>query len=181
MERLTLAAHRGRLVLSRDVMATKKKSSQAAPKLAGLKIKRILVPLDFSDAARQALSYAIALAQDMKAKITLLHVVEPIYVNSEPGMNYLPEQAEAEQTWSRKRIGQIAAKHVPKGMFDKAVVRSGTPYFEICEAAKKLKAGLIVVTTHGRTGLSHALMGSTAERVVRHASCPVLTVRRAGS
>ena len=58
-----------------------------------------------------------------------------------------------------------------------ALVRAGQPYYEITTAAKELDVDLIVITTHGRTGLKHALLGSTAERVVRHAPCPVLTVR----
>jgi universal stress protein A len=146
--------------------------------LAGLKVNRILVPLDFSEVSSKALAYAVALAAEMNAKITLLHVIEPVYVSADPGLTYIPQQTPAEENADAIRMRKIAAKFIPKSLFDKAVVRLGAPYHEITAAAKRLKAGLIVITTHGRTGLSHALMGSTAERVVRHAPCPVLTVRR---
>ncbi len=146
--------------------------------VAGLKVDRILVPLDFSETAHKALAYAVALAADMKAKIILMHVIEPVYVSADPGLTCLPQQTAPEEKADGKQMREIAAKYIPEGLFDKAVVRVGAPYHEITTAAKRLKAGLIVIGTHGRTGLSHVLMGSTAERVVRHASCPVLTVRR---
>jgi universal stress protein A len=146
--------------------------------VAGLKVDRILVPLAFSETAHEALDYAVALATDMKAKIILMHVIEPVYVSADPGLTYLPQQTAAEKRAEGKQMRQIAADFIPKALFDKAVVCVGPPYHEITMAAKRLKAGLIVITTHGRTGLSHVLMGSTAERVVRHAPCPVLTVRR---
>ncbi len=145
-----------------------------------LQIKRILVPLDFSERANKVLNYAVALAEKMGAKICLLHVVEPVFVSSEPGLTSLPQQtALAEETASKKRLLKIAGDLIPMGRLEKAVIREGTPFFEISAAAKSLKADLIVIATHGRTGLSHVLMGSTAERVVRHAPCPVLTIRRA--
>ena len=143
------------------------------------RINRILVPLDFSEKASESLHYAVAVAGATKAKITLIHVMEPAYVSSDPGLTYLPQQISDQEKSHESQMRKIAEKSIPKGLFDKAIVRSGVPYHEITTAAKKLKAGLIVVTTHGRTGLSHVLMGSTAERVVRHAHCPVLTIRRA--
>ena len=146
---------------------------------ARLKFNRILVPVDFSGSAVEALAYAVALAKNMGAKIILLHVVEPVYAGAEPGMGCMPQQTEAQGIAARKLMRDIAGGLIPKGLFDKAVLRMGSPYHEITTAASVLKAGLIVITTHGRTGLSHVLMGSTAERVVRHAPCPVLTVRRA--
>jgi universal stress protein A len=142
-----------------------------------LGVKRILVPLDFSETANKSLSYAIALASDMKAKIILLHVVEPVYMSADPGLTYMPQQNAIERKSGLLRLRKVAAA-IPRGLFDKAVVRVGAPYGEITAAAERLQAGLIVITTHGRTGLRHALLGSTAERVVRHATCPVLTIRR---
>lgn len=146
--------------------------------LAGLKVSHILVPLDFSGVAHLALTYAVALASAMKAKIILMHVIEPVYVSADPGLAYIAQPVSGEEKAEAKRMSEIAAKFIPKGLLEKTVVRQGVPYLEITTAAKKLRAGLIVITTHGRTGLSHVLMGSTAERVVRHAPCPVLTVRR---
>lgn len=144
-----------------------------------LKVRRILVPLDFSEKANKALNYAIALADEMGARIILMHVVEPVYVSAEPGFTYVTQQTETlEQRAGRARMRKIADELIPEGLFDKAIVRLGSPYHEITTVARSLGVDLIVLATHGRTGLSHALMGSTAERVVRHAHCPVLTVRR---
>jgi len=141
------------------------------------KINRILVPVDFSTESSHALDYAVDLAGNMRAKIILLHVIEPVYAGGD-GLALVSQPFAPESSADKKRLGLIAAKFIPKGVFDKAIVRMGVPYHEITTAAKILRAGLIVLTTHGRTGLSHILMGSTAERVVRHAHCPVLTVRR---
>ena len=144
-----------------------------------LHVRRILVPVDFSDTAYKPVPYAVALAEDMGAKIILMHVVEPVYVGAEPGLTYVaPQTMIAERKPNKDELRKIAQKMVPEKLFDKAIVREGTPYHEITAMAKRLKVGLIVITTHGRTGLSHILMGSTAEHVVRHARCPVLTVRR---
>lgn len=148
------------------------------PKVARFAVNRILVPLDFSERAHKALTYAVALAAKTKAKITLLHVLEPVYASADPGLTYFPQQTAMEHKANIQRMRLIAAKFIPKNHFDKAVVRTGVPYNEIADTAKKLHTDLIVIATHGRTGLGHVLMGSTAERVVRHASCPVLTVRR---
>jgi nucleotide-binding universal stress UspA family protein len=155
-----------------------KKLFQRRGKIGRLKLNRILVPLDFSEESSQALAYAVALAADMDAKITLLHVIEPVYASAEPGLANIPQPIPGEERADEKRLHKIAAEFIPKGLFDKAMVRFGAPYHEISTAAKRLNAGLIAITTHGRTGLSHVLLGSTAERVVRHAPCPVLTVRR---
>jgi len=90
----------------------------------------------------------------------------------------MPQQTATGEKADEERMREIAAEFIPKDLFDKTVVRLGTPYHEITTAAKRLKAGLIVITTHGRTGLDHVLMGSTVERVLRHAPCPVWTIRR---
>ena len=144
-----------------------------------LKTNPILVPVDFSGTAREALPYAVALARQMRARIVLLHVIEPVYVGAESGMGYVPQQTAAQKQEARKLMRDFEVKFIPKDLFDKAILRLGSPFHEIAAAAKALHAGLIVMTTHGRTGLSHLLMGSTAERVVRNAPCPVMTVRLA--
>jgi universal stress protein A len=142
------------------------------------KVSRILVPVNFSGAAGEALGYAVRLANTLHARLVLLHVIEPAYAGVETGLGYMPQQVEAQQTSAKKWLRDIAEEFVPEGMLEKMVLRMGCPHQEITEAAKELRAGLIVITTHGRTGLSHVLMGSTAERIVQHAHCPVLTVRR---
>jgi nucleotide-binding universal stress UspA family protein len=81
---------------------------------------------------------------------------------------------EAVRKQIEERLGALASQISPSA---ETCIRAGQPYYEITAAARELEVDLIVITTHGRTGLKHALLGSTAERVVRHAPCPVLTVR----
>jgi nucleotide-binding universal stress UspA family protein len=142
-----------------------------------LKIKSILVPIDFSDTSAKALHYAARMAEQFGATITLLNVVEPI---ATPDFAYHPLMLEPEQikAAAKSRLEDLPGKmNLPEKLIERAVIRHGTPFTEITEAARKLKVDLIIVTTHGYTGLNHVLLGSTAERVVRHAPCPVLTVR----
>lgn len=110
----------------------------------------------------------------------LIHVVEPVYHASEAGFAFLPETSEPLVARARARLRETAAQLMTPGLLDKAVVSEGSAYNEITSAARSLKVDLVVIATHGRTGLTHALLGGTAERVVRHAPCPVLTVRRRG-
>lgn len=164
-----------------DEISTAARSRKRPANARKLKISRILVPVDFSEASIKGLEYALWLAELMKAKINLIHVIEPVYVASTyPSTAYVPQYSEAEEKANQKRLGELAKKSIPSNLYEKSIIRMGVPYHAITEAAQSLKADLIVITTHGRTGLSHVLMGSTAERVVRHAPCPVLTVRRTG-
>jgi nucleotide-binding universal stress UspA family protein len=142
-----------------------------------LKIKSILVPIDFSETSKKALVYAVRMAEQFGAKIVLLNVVEPI---ATPDMAYHPLMLEPEKARqvARERLDTVCRRARLSGrLFDKIVVRHGSPFTEITEAARTLKVDLIILTTHGYTGLKHVFMGSTAERVVRHAPCPVLIVR----
>jgi len=143
-----------------------------------LKLSRILVPLDFSGHSRQALDTAIPLAERYGGKITLIHIVEPAYIGGEAGLAYLPVDNTGLLQAAKDRLQKTAGDLIAPALFDKAIVREGSAYHEITEAARKLKADLIVIASQGHTGLSRVLLGSTAERVVRHARCPVLTVRR---
>jgi nucleotide-binding universal stress UspA family protein len=141
-------------------------------------LKNILVPVDFSEASRRVLKYAVPLAEKFGAKITLVHVVEPrIYPES------LVVPAELEQMNIRlMRNGREMLDALRRRAFDTAVaseciVALGKPYQKIVDTAREQNADLIIISTHGYTGLKHVLIGSTAERVVRYAACPVLTVR----
>ena len=156
-------------------MKTDEKTS--APKLATLKLERILVPMDFSEASEQALEYALTLARKFEASITLMHVVELIASSPDANFGYVPLDTGEQVAAATKRLEKIAAERIPAAMLETTLVQSGTPYREITAAAKELNLDLIVITTHGYTGLTHVLLGSTAERIVRHAPCPVLTVR----
>ena len=142
-----------------------------------LKIKTILVPIDFSKTSKKALVYAVRMAEQFGSKIILLNVVEPV---ASPDFAYHPLMLETDKVKSaaRTQLEKVCRDALlPAKMLDRVLVRHGTPFAEITDAARTLKADLIILTTHGYTGLKHVFMGSTAERVVRHAPCPVLTVR----
>ena len=143
-----------------------------------IKLTSILVPTDFSDASAKALVYAAAFARQFGAKITLLHVVEPIATPDFDSSFPLALDNEAVDAHCKRRLESIAAEHgFDPAIIDKILVRHGRAFHAIATAAKSLNIDLIIVSTHGYTGLKHAFMGSTAERVVRHAGCPVLVVR----
>jgi nucleotide-binding universal stress UspA family protein len=141
--------------------------------------KRILCPIDFSDASRAALETAADLARRFGATLTLLHAYpvpgytfpDGSFVASSKMLDELADQARRHlEEWK-----DIAASLGLPGV--EAVTAVGEPAHEIVTWATAHGADLVVVGTHGRTGLTHALMGSVAERVVRRAPCPVLTVR----
>ena len=142
--------------------------------------KRILVPVDFSETSKRALSYAQGFANQFGASLTLVHVVEPFWYPHD--WDYVPGLegklgTDARKSEARKELSAVAKDVVQPTVPVTPHVRSGTPWNEIVIAAKEHSADLIIIGTHGRTGLKHVVMGSTAERVVRHAGCPVLVVR----
>lgn len=138
--------------------------------------RRILVPVDFSEKAVHALRYAVPLARQLRCKVTLLHVLEWSVVPATWGSFTTDEQiliAAAEQS-----LTSLARRTVPAEMLEQTMVRVGRPHQAIAETAQGLKTDLIVIATHGHNILTRALLGSTAERVVRHATSMVLTVRQ---
>lgn len=143
-----------------------------------LHIRKILVPLDFSEPSHQALHYAKVFAEQFGADVTLIHVVEPMLYPAELGYVPLATQDLDQQRMDelKARLNQLAT-HLGKGTQVDTILRLGRSWREICDVAQDGKFDLLIIATHGYTGLKHALLGSTAERVVRHAPCPVLTVR----
>lgn len=139
-------------------------------------LRRILVPVDFSETSARALPYASELARALRAEVTLIHVTEP-----PPATEFAyPMSAEMEKQVRKSAeelLLRVQGEAFDEAIQTKAIVRSGAPYQEIVRAATLLKSDLIVLTTHGHTGFDRALIGSTAERVVRHSPCPVLVVR----
>ena len=143
-----------------------------------LRIRRILVPVDFSASAEKALRYAVSFARQFDAKITLVHVRPVPYYPSEIGgfPTFVPA-AEPPAAKMQAHLEAHAERHIPRELRARALLRVGTAFDEICKAARNGKTDVIIIATHGHTGLKHLLLGSTAERVVRHAPCPVLVVR----
>ena len=144
-----------------------------------IRLKTILVPVDFSPPSQKALHYALSFAEQFRATVSLLYVLEPAIYPTELG--YVPAELDAMyqsvQAGGRERLVALAESQIPSHLRAQTLLRLGQPHREITQAAKELKVDLIVIATHGYTGLKHTLLGSTAERVVRHAPCPVLTVR----
>jgi universal stress protein A len=155
------------------VMKTEKKlNPREAPPAT---ITSILTPIDFSSASTKALVYAAALAKQFGAKITPLFVVElPEVVGL---FQLLLDDDEMKEACRKKLAKFIRKAHIPAELLNAGVVRKGRPHHEITEAARTLKVDLIVISTHGYTGVNRALLGSVTERVVRGAPCPVLVVR----
>jgi nucleotide-binding universal stress UspA family protein len=148
-------------------------------KLPETRLKRILVPLDFSGKSRQALVYACALADKFEARIVLVHVIVPIPVMSaEMGVAYSDYYPRGHRREATKALHERALDLIPPHQFDRSIVSVGHAASEIIAVAERVKADMIVLTTHGRTGLRRFLMGSTAEQVIRYARCPVLSVRQ---
>jgi nucleotide-binding universal stress UspA family protein len=147
-----------------------------------MQIRTILFPTDFSNGARAAMDHAVSLARDYKAKLILLYVIQDIsiaewYIPSSLSVTDLIEDMQ-KSAW--KEMDKWAAEVSLKVEEVEKLVIRGVPFVEIIRAAKEKDADLIVIGTHGRTGIDHMLFGSTAEKVVRKAPCPVLTVRIAG-
>jgi nucleotide-binding universal stress UspA family protein len=138
---------------------------------------RILVPIDFSRSSLKAIPYALAVARQFASDIHLLHVLDNTQYPP-PTLLTLPLIPQAE--WNKRlmnRLAAVALKYRTNGIVAPLEPRSGTAYEEICATARELNADLIVIATHGYTGYEHMFLGSTAERVVQHSSCPVLVVR----
>lgn len=143
-----------------------------------LKIRTILVPVDFSVPSEKALSYALPLARQFNARISLLHVCQEQFYGTE--LAYLPGAEASVNLTCTDRMHLLANRRIDPELLGEILVRHGLAFDEITKAAAELDADLIVIDTHGYTGLKHVLLGSTAERVIRHAPCPVLVVRSPG-
>jgi nucleotide-binding universal stress UspA family protein len=145
-----------------------------------LEIRSILAPTDFSHHAEAALRYAAALAERLDATLHLLHVLADVVpVGPDPLLipSYPPEYYAESEAQSREALGHVLDAIEPKPPAVETAVRWGEAVDGIVGYAADRHIDLIVVATHGRTGLGHALLGSVAERIVREAPCPVLTIR----
>jgi len=141
-------------------------------------IQSVLVPIDFSTSSLAALSKAVSIAKRFNAKLTLLHVVEPIATpDFESSFPLVMNTAEIISAAELHLMRIVREQRIDLSLVERQLVRPGSPFREITETARELKSDLIVIPTHGYTGLRHVLLGSVAERVVRHAPCPVLVLR----
>lgn len=141
-----------------------------------MKFDRILVPLDFSEHSLAAVKAAAALAEKVSGSLIFLHVLPPMVITQGemlplviPPDPHIREKLELE-------IAEVKSRFAPD-IPGECVVHDGQPWPGICEVAEKQKVDLIVVASHGYTGLKRMLLGSTAEQVVRHATCPVMVVK----
>lgn len=141
-----------------------------------VRLERILVPVDFSNCSLDALGYAAVVAQQAKASLMLLHVLEPVSY----GLDFTLGQSKARrlevETWT-KRLEELVSSHQHPTMQVESQLRGGFPADSILDSAQTLPCDLIVMGTHGRRGISHTISGSVAEAVLRKAHCPVITVR----
>ena len=144
-------------------------------------LNRILVPVDFSAHSEKAIRYATTLANKFGARVSLLHVVEDPFVTgawqAEVFVPNIPELLNDLIKSAQTRMAERKKDLASHGFVIETAVITGRPATAIVEHASTGKFDVIVMGTHGRTGLSHALLGSVAERVVQKAPCPVLTVR----
>lgn len=144
-----------------------------------MKIERILIPVDFSEYSKMALEYSIEFSKKFNSELILIYVIEPIVYPSDFGLGQIPiNQVDFEiQSKAESELKKLVEEKVPSELKASYVVKTGKPFLEIISAAKEYDCDLIIIATHGHTGIEHILFGSTAEKVVRKSPIPVLTVR----
>lgn len=142
-------------------------------------IKKILVPIDFSNYSKKALQYTVNFAKKFDAEIVLVYVIEPMIYPADLSMGQMviPQSEMNLSEKSDKELVQLAKSEIGDKLKYKVLVKTGKPFMEIISTAKEVDSDLIIMATHGHTGVEHLLFGSTAEKVVRKAPCPVLTIR----
>ncbi|HIE64954.1 MAG TPA: universal stress protein [Nitrospiria bacterium] len=140
-----------------------------------MQMKKILVATDFSPFSERALDYAVGMAVEFDADLLLVHVIESLNYSLTDTMTVVGHEKALSVTATallENLVKQLSEKTRSVGSF----LVSGTPYREIIKKSKEEDVDLIIVGTHGRTGVEHLLLGSVAEKVIRLATCPVLTV-----
>src|ERR1041385_1809910 len=147
------------------------------PARSPVRLKKILVPIDFSEASLKALQYAVALAEPFAASLCLVHVVEPASFASDLKNVALTVSDRELVNRLHHKLVMLARQETGPLLPVTPVVCIGKPSYEIARLARTFDADLIVIATHGRTGWERVSLGSPAERVVRYAPCPVLVVR----
>jgi universal stress protein A len=159
--------------------ARKRSAGRKARRQAGLGIRSILVPIDFSVHSKNALKYAIPIAEKFRASLHLVYVVEPTIYPADLGFGQvvLPGVEDELREKGAEELETLIRKEIGKRVAASCAVRTGNPHQEILREAEERGVNMIVVATHGHSGVEHMLFGSTADRIVRNARCPVMTIR----
>lgn len=160
---------RGGVVMELGAQEAKIPSLETA--LSAFHLKKILVPVDFSERSGKALQYAICFAEQFQAELMLLHVVQTYPI--------VPETGALDIEWVQSAWEDLEAlrRSIPDSVKSQALVRRGEISAEIIDAAEELDIDLVILSTRGRTGFEHFLFGSASEKVLRRACCPVLVLR----
>jgi nucleotide-binding universal stress UspA family protein len=144
-----------------------------------LEINKILVPIDFSNYSKGALKYAVNFAKRFNAEMYLIYVVEPVIYPPDFSMGQIaiPSVNAEWDERAKDELQKLAKTDIPNDVKVETIIKTGKPFLEIIETASEKDIDLIIIATHGHSGVEHILFGSTAEKVVRKAPCPVLTLR----
>ena len=144
---------------------------------------KILVPIDFSDLSKEAFFVACDIAKRLQGRLLILHVVDYVTPSLFFAEGMVPPESHTEfldfRIAKEKQLEELMEDERARGLWIHPIFTTGVPTEEIVERARRHKADLIVMSTHGRTGISHFLLGSVAEGVIRKAPCPVLTLNPA--
>lgn len=144
-----------------------------------LQIKKILVPIDFSEYSKASLRYSCEFAKLFDANLFLIHVLEPVIYPPDFSMGQIsiPSLNTEVGERAKQELENLCKACIEGDVRVTTIVKNGKPFYEIIETAEEIDADLIIIATHGHSGVEHILFGSTAEKVVRKAPCPVLTTR----
>jgi nucleotide-binding universal stress UspA family protein len=148
-----------------------------------IQMQTILLPTDGSECSAKAAKYALSFAKQYGARIVALHVIDQRWeeqsraVLTEMGQDLTQKIRAGYEEEARRIVAEVAAAAAQAGIPAEARIASGIPYEEIVRTGGDVSADVIIMGTHGRTGMSHLFLGSVTEKVIRRASCPVLTVR----
>jgi len=165
------------------VRSSKKQESESSENTSSetnsISLRRILVPIDFSEPSKNALRYAVSFAKHFGAELILVYVVEPTVYPADFsfGQVGIPNIEKELRERGQRELERLIKTDVAGQVVARSVIRTGKPFLEIINFAQKEDVDLIIIATHGHTGVEHIIFGSTAEKVVRRAPCPVLVVR----
>lgn len=142
-------------------------------------IKKVLIPIDFSDYSKNSLRYSVNFTRCFNAELILIYVIEPVIYPPDFSMGQIAVPAVDIDIDKRasEELQKLAKTEIPSDMKVRTFVKTGKPFVEIIETAAAENIDLIIIASHGHSGVEHILFGSTADKVVRKAPCPVLTLR----